>query len=54
MNDNVDFVKNKNYDNVFLRDLYSAISYFFIDVVKIKNVIDEFRNLTYIFSGKCI
>lgn len=37
----IDFIKNKNYDDVFLRDLYSALSYFFIDVVKIKNVVDE-------------
>jgi hypothetical protein len=41
VNNDVDFVKNKNYDDVFLRDLYSALSYFFIDVIKIKNVIDE-------------
>lgn len=41
MSDSIEFVKNKNYDNVFLRDLYSALSYFFIDVVKIKNVVDE-------------
>lgn len=36
-----DFVKNKNYDDVFLRDLYAGLSYFFTDVVSIKNVIDE-------------
>lgn len=38
-----DFVKNSNYDNVYLRDLYSAICYFFIDTVNIYNVIDGKR-----------
>lgn len=33
-----DFVKNKNYDNVYLRDLYSALSYFFIDVISLPKV----------------
>lgn len=41
-----DFVKNKNYDNVYLRDLYSALSYFFIDVIKLPRVVDE--ELSYI------
>lgn len=35
-----DFVKNKNYDDVFLRDLYSAICYFFTDILSIKNVVN--------------
>lgn len=38
-----DLVKNSNYDDVYLRDLYSAICYFFIDVISINNVIDGKR-----------
>ena len=34
------FIKNSNYDNVYLRDLWSAVCYFFADTLFISNVVD--------------
>lgn len=38
-----DFVKNKNYDDVFLRDLYLGVSFFFTDVLHITNVVNDVK-----------